>query len=155
MGNRPASAAWAAMWSIAAALAFVAAAAGSAETAETAETPTLHPGRYEVVSEIQLPGLSMSPRTELECLTPERVRDLRRVVFREDALVGCVMSEPVIAGGQLTFVSVCSDDDGTERTTRTELEIGVDSFSGVMRTESEERTTVVRLRGRRIGACPP
>jgi len=118
-----------------------------------AEPPTLRPGRYEVTYEIELPGLSMAPRTDFECVTPEMVRDVRKVLMHEETAEGCSLSELVTEGTKSTFLNTCADDDGIERTSRAELEIGAETYTGVLRTELEGRVTVVRTRGRRVGEC--
>jgi len=118
-----------------------------------AESPTLRPGRYEVTYEIELPGLSMAPRTDFECVTPEMVRDVRKVLVREETAEGCSLSELVTEGARATFLTTCADDDGIERTSLAELEIGAETYAGVLRTELEGRVTVVRTRGRRVGEC--
>lgn len=121
--------------------------------ATAVERPTLRPGRYEVTSEIELPGLAMAPRTDFECITSEIVRDVRSVLIREGATEGCSLSEPVVDGAKVAFVHICVDDDGVERTTHAELEIDAEAYSGVMRTELRGRTTVMKVRGRRVGRC--
>lgn len=112
---------------------------------------SVKPGQYRVTLEMNLPG-ALGPQTQeaLDCITAEDARDLTQAVLRELAAEDSCTSDNVkSAGNKITFDVTC-DVDGTKATSNTELTVGADSYTAVMKMTIGDLVTTTRMQGQWI-----
>lgn len=106
-------------------------------------------GRWEITSEVKMPGMSLPPATHTQCITKSDLVPQKSQPGQE-----CSITDVEINGNTVTWTMICSggggDVTGTGRIT-----YSGDRFSGAVRMNmpggSMQVTT--QMEGRRIGEC--
>ncbi len=109
------------------------------------------PGKYEITSKIEMPGMSMPAQTVTQCLTQEKP-----VPDKSMGDQGCEILDMQEDGNTLTWTMECNQQ-GQKVTTTGKMTYSEDSFAGVMTMEmgpqAGNMTIKTQITGKRIGSC--
>jgi Protein of unknown function (DUF3617) len=111
------------------------------------QAPSLRPGRYEVTSELSLPGRpTMPPRKDVNCLSAKDLADLSTALVKEKASETCKVTRQQATASGWTFTRVCTaGHGGTEVTYSGEVSI----------TSAESYHAVIHMKGSAGAATNP
>lgn len=109
------------------------------------------PGKYEITSKVEMPGMAMPAQTMTQCLTQEEP-----VPDNSMGDQGCELSDMKKDGNTITWTMECNQQ-GQKVTTSGETKYSEDSFEGVMTTKmgphAGNMTIKTQISGKRIGPC--
>ncbi len=146
-------------------------AAGSASLVAQSNTSLSGPrrdGRWEVTTEMQMPGMpnmpnmpgmSMPPMKSTQCITKEDAADPSKALpsapQRGGAPSDCKMTDQKIVGNKVTWTMVCT---GANPMTGTgEIEYAGDAYNGVIMTNAargnQSMAMTIKISGKRLGDC--
>jgi uncharacterized protein DUF3617 len=114
---------------------------------------SVKPGQYRVTLEMNLPGAPQPTKHEaFDCISAEDAKDLAKAVLRELATEdSCTSNNVKTAGNKITFDVTC-DIEGTPATSSTELTVGADSYSAVMKMTLGGAVTTTKMDGQWVAA---
>ncbi|MCG8553058.1 MAG: DUF3617 domain-containing protein [Desulfobacterales bacterium] len=109
------------------------------------------PGKYEITSKMEMPGMSMPAQTATQCLTQEEP-----VPHKSMGNQGCEIIDMQTRGNTLTWTMECAQQ-GRKVTTTGKMTYAADSFAGTMTMEmgpqAGNMTIKTQMTGKRIGSC--
>ena len=116
-------------------------------------------GRWEVKSEVSMPGMSMPPTTSTQCITKEEAADPQKQVPSQGrggaANDSCKVSDYKIVGNKVTFNVKC--DAPQPATMAVEMVYGVDKYDGTMKMDmargGQPMSMTMKYAGKRLGDC--
>lgn len=118
-----------------------------------AQTVNLRPGKYETTAEMDMPGMKMPPQKDVECITPEDLKDFSKKLIDPEQAAGCKVSDYKVVGNKLTFNTDCKVDDVRVMSSM-EMTFTPESFSGVMKSRAQAGPgTTIKMNAKRIGEC--
>lgn len=115
-------------------------------------------GLWEMTMETQMEGLPMAmppvSSNTRQCITPGDA-----VPRNDGSMKNCTVKNQKVSGNKASWEFECSDDQG-KAVGKGEMTYSGTSCSGVSRTaitskEGDKMTATTRIKGRRVGACPP
>nr|WP_320193056.1 DUF3617 family protein [uncultured Desulfobacter sp.] len=108
------------------------------------------PGKYEITSKMEMPGMSMPAQTVTQCLTQENP-----IPDNSSGNQGCEIDMQE-KGNTLTWTMECTQQ-GQKVTSTGKMTYSEDSFAGTMTVETGPQagnmTMKTQITGKRIGAC--
>lgn len=117
----------------------------------SADCMDFKPGKYEITSKMEMPGMSMPAQTVTQCLTQENP-----VPDKSLGNQGCEIVDTKENGNTLTWTMECTQQ-GQKVITTGEMKYAEDSFTGDMTMEMGSQagnmTIKTQITGKRIGSC--
>lgn len=117
----------------------------------SADCMDFKPGKYEITSKMEMPGMSMPAQTITQCLTQENP-----IPDESMGNQGCEIIDMQKNGNTLTWTVECSQE-GQKVTTTGKMTYSEDSFTGTMTMkmgpQAGNMTMQTQMTGKRIGAC--
>jgi hypothetical protein len=108
-------------------------------------------GRYEIISEIQMPGMKPPPVTITRCMTPQDP-----VPDQSAADPNCRVIDKDIQGNTVSWEVEC-DHEGQKMKGRGKMTYHGDRFEGnvetVMRGQDGDMKITTAIKGKRVGDC--
>jgi hypothetical protein len=130
-----------------------------------AELPRLRPGKYEVQTQLAMPGrASAPPRAKEQCIGPEDLKDLSRKLSTMPQKPNCAVSDYKQSAGAVRFTQICNVPDASF-ISKVNLTFPSDeSFRGVVELSSTwgpdapevppmYRGSTITITAKRIGDC--
>lgn len=109
-------------------------------------------GRWEVKTEMSMPGMSMNmpPTTQTQCITKEEAQDPQKALAQGGpGQEKCTVSDYKSEGNKVTWKMTCGGGmSGTG-----EMVYKADTFEGVMNMEGQGHQMVMKSTGKRLGDC--
>lgn len=109
------------------------------------------PGKYEITSKMEMPGMSMPAQTVTQCLTQEEP-----IPEKSLGNQGCEIVDKQEKGNTLTWTMECTQQ-GQKVISTGEMTYSEDSFAGGMTMETGPQagnmTIKTQITGKRIGSC--
>ncbi len=113
--------------------------------------PNMHPGRWEITSTIDMPGMAftMPASTHTQCIT---AKDLIPQAQQENDK--CKILENQISGDTVTWKVRCESDGGT-MVSEGRIVYDGDSFAGTVATTGSQMPSGMtqKMTGKRLGEC--
>jgi Protein of unknown function (DUF3617) len=120
-------------------------------------------GKWEVKTEMQMPGMQMPPTTTTQCITPADAADPTKSVPQAPAGRGargpadpsCKVADYKVTGNKVNYTMKC--EGAQPMTMNAELTYGVDTYDGMMTLNVDrggQPTTInIKMSGKRLGDC--
>ena len=112
-------------------------------------------GRWEVMTEIEMPGMPMKmpAMKTVQCITREQAEDPQRSVPQGGgAPNNCKVSDYKVAGNKVTWSMKCEGPEAMSGTG--EITYGENTLDGVMKMERQGQAMTMKYAGKRLGDCP-
>ena len=112
----------------------------------------LNPGKYEITSKVEMPGMPVSvpPTTITQCITKEDP------VPKQDESSNCKIKNMKQTGNSVSWDMEC-DQQGQKMTSSGEMSYSGDTFKGTvtakMGAQAGNMTMTMKMTGKRIGGC--
>lgn len=111
----------------------------------------LQEGRYEITSEIQMPGMEPPPITITRCMTPQDP-----VPDQSTTDPNCQVVDMNTQGNTVSWQVAC-DQDGQKMTASGKMTYHGDHFEGAIKTvmldQDGNMTMTTEVKGKRVGPC--
>jgi hypothetical protein len=119
---------------------------------QVTQAPDLRAGRYEMITEMEMPGMKMPPNKKLECITADDLKDFSKFVI-SDMGSDCKVPEVKLTSGEMTFTANCTGG-GKALTMSMKMTFAGTSMTGLMTaTEKGKPVMTIRSSGKRVGDC--
>jgi hypothetical protein len=122
----------------------------------TAQTGVRRDGRWEVRTEMSMPGMPMSmpPTTTIQCITPADANDPQKAMPPQDSRRGendCAVSDYKTDGNKVTWSTKCTKPQ--PMTGKGEMVYTGDTYTGTMTMDMSGMAMTMKYTGKRLGDC--
>jgi hypothetical protein len=130
-----------------------------------AEPPRLRPGQYEIQTALTMPGrASAAPRTKVQCVTAEDIKDFSRRFGTRPQQEPCTMADYKQSSSAVSYTQTCAVPDGSRVTMKANFTFPSDeTFRALVETSSTGgqaaaasplyRGSTITITAKRIGEC--
>jgi len=112
----------------------------------------MKPGKWEVTTQMDMPGMSMPARTFTKCVTKEDAASLESAVPRGQRDTECKISDVKVDGRTVSWKMNCEarhmSGDG-----KVTYDSDHDEYKGEMNVKSERGDMTFKYSGKRVGEC--
>ena len=117
-------------------------------------------GKWEVKTEMSMPGMQMPATTSTQCITKEEAADPQKSALAAPAGRGgsqsdCKVSDYKTVGNKVTYTMTCTTPQPAKMTA--EIVYGVDKFDGTMTMDmargGQSMAMTMKYSGKRLGDC--
>jgi hypothetical protein len=116
-----------------------------------AQTAARRDGRWEVRTEMSMPGMTMPPMTVTQCVTKEEAADPQKSLPQSPGQNKCTVSDYKSDGDKITWKVTCQGPGAMSGTG--EAVYKSDTFESVMNMESAGQKMTMKATGKRLGDC--
>jgi len=122
----------------------------SVATAADAPKNPMKPGKWEITTQMDMPGMQMPPRTFTKCITKEDAANVESAIPRGRNDASCTLSDVKVDGNTVSWKMNCE-----ERKVSGEGKITYenDAYSGEMHMKTPDHEMTIKHSGKRVGDC--
>ena len=118
--------------------------------ADDAPKNPIKPGKWEVTTQMDMPGMQMPARTFTKCITKEDTANLESAIPRGQRDSACKISDVKVEGSTVSWKMNCEDrhmsGDG-------KVTYEAEAYTGEMHVKSERGDMTLKYTGKRLGEC--
>jgi len=122
---------------------------GIATAADAPKNP-MKPGKWEITTQMDMPGMQMPARTFIKCITKEDAANVESAIPRGRNDASCTLSDVKVDGNTVSWKMNCE-----ERKVSGEGKITYenDAYSGEMHMKTPDHEMTIKHSGKRVGDC--
>jgi len=122
---------------------------GIATAADAPKNP-MKPGKWEITTQMDMPGMQMPARTFTKCITKEDAANVESAIPRGRNDASCTLSDVKVDGNTVSWKMNCE-----ERKVSGEGKITYenDAYSGEMHMKTPDHEMTIKHSGKRVGDC--
>jgi len=122
----------------------------SVATAADAPKNPMKPGKWEITTQMDMPGMQMPARTFTKCITKEDAANVESAIPRGRNDASCTLSDVKVDGNTVSWKMNCE-----ERKVSGEGKITYenDAYSGEMHMKTPDHEMTIKHSGKRVGDC--
>lgn len=111
---------------------------------------TMNDGLWEVTTQMEMPGMPMKmpPSVMKHCYTKNDVSDQKKIISRDK---NCTVTDMKTSANKVTWKMKCTGENAATMTGETVF--GSDSYSSVMKMNSQGQNMTMKVKGKRLGNC--
>ena len=121
----------------------------SAFAADAPKNP-MKPGKWEVTTQMDMPGMQMPARTFTKCVTKEEAENAENSVPRGRQDAACKLSDVKVEGNTISWKMNCAERQMTGEGKAT---YEGDTYTGQMHVKSADHEMTINYTGKRLGDC--
>jgi hypothetical protein len=121
----------------------------SAFAADAPKNP-MKPGKWEVTTQMDMPGMQMPARTFTKCVTKEEAENAENSVPRGRQDAACKLSDVKVEGNTISWKMNCPERQMTGEGKAT---YEGDTYTGEMHVKSADHEMTIKYTGKRLGDC--
>jgi hypothetical protein len=110
----------------------------------------MKPGKWEITTQMDMPGMQMPARTFTKCITKEDVANVESAIPRGQRDSSCKFSDVKVEGNTVSWKMNCEErhmsGDG-------KVTYDNDAYTGETHVKSERGDMTIKNSGRRVGEC--
>jgi len=112
---------------------------------------TMREGYWEMVTTMEIPGMpmKMAPTKVKHCYSKEDVKDQKKTITTDK---NCTVTDMKVSGNKITWKMVCTGKSAGVFSGETVYQ--GDAYASTMEMQSQGQTMHMKIKGKRIGACP-
>jgi hypothetical protein len=111
---------------------------------------TMQEGLWEITTQMEMPGMPMKmpPSVMKHCYTKNDVSDQKKIISRDK---NCTVTDMKTSANKVTWKMKCTGENAATMTGETVF--GSDSYSSVMKMNSQGQNMTMKVKGKRLGNC--
>jgi len=112
---------------------------------------TMREGYWELTTTMEMPGLPMNmPPTKLKhCYTEDDVKDQKRTITTDK---NCTVTDLKQSGNKVSWKMKCTGENAGVFSGETVY--SRDAYASTMKMQTQGQTMNMKVKGKRLGACP-
>ena len=109
-------------------------------------------GMWEITTSTEMPGIpyKIPPTVVKQCYTREDVSDQKKIVASDNK--DCAVTDFKSSGNKVAWTMKCTGEHSG--TFKGETTFSSDSYTSVMKMETEGQVITMNVKAKRVGACP-